>query len=237
MGTFGKVSLDDVGNYQSKNKYDKEKYLKLEDGVNNIRMVSDVYRYFYHKVEFDGDKNQYGRSIRCTTVKEECPLCLKGLRASEKFYIAVIDRKVGQNKIKILECGKTIVEGIKSLTQIPGRENPRFYELVIIKNSKNPPANIYSVVPGLDKALTADEIQMVESFDEDELVKLCDPISADEVLKTMDRIQTWIAKSNNKDESKPQNKNIIRAQASDEPQAEETVSDSSFEFNVKRKGK
>lgn len=230
MATFGKVSWDDVGNNSNNTRFDKEKFVKLEDGINNIRMISDVYRYFYHKVEFEGDKSPYGRSIRCTTVKEECPICLQGKRASEKFYIAVIERK--SNKIKILECGKTIVEGIKALKQIPGKEDPKLYELVIIKNSKNAAANMYNVIPGADRPLTAEEIQKIEDFNEDELVNLCQPISADEVVKTIDRIKTWIAKNNG--ETKPQNKNLLK---DDDQPSEEKVSDSSFEFNVKRKTK
>jgi len=92
MVQYGKTDWKEK-NYNSGNKINyKEKFLKLSNGKNIVRFLTDPYKYMVHKIKFTGDPNQYGRNIRCSL--EDCPLCDGDYpRAKPKYIVPLVVRK------------------------------------------------------------------------------------------------------------------------------------------------
>jgi len=83
-------------------------WLKLEEGENKVRLVSDCSDFGSH---FD---TQLKKSFICTG-KETCAYCQKGEKSRVRFYAWVIDRRDGV--IKLAEFGYSIFKEIEKLAK------------------------------------------------------------------------------------------------------------------------
>ena len=240
MATYGQVGWDD-----NNSKFDKEKFLKLEEGMTTVRMLMEKpYKYLYHKVKFPNDKNNYGRNVRCAT--DNCPLCAEKDQQQSKYIVAVCVKKAGQpGQFKYLEFGPGLYNNINTLRKnIPGCADVMEYDLNIIKNSNGGPANFYTAVPGQKSALSADEIEMIDSkIDSEWLENYVKPISPTDVNKTIERISNWLDKSKAKDDEAAA-KNTAQARgkkgaavvaAPESDEEEKPVTNESFTFKVMKK--
>ena len=203
MQQVGKVSWSDLEfeNKKSKKfvKKDTSKdYLKLVNGHNVVRIVTDPYRYVYHNwkpgdAKVGGDwvdpkkASQYGETIKCSKPHGECPLCTMKDRPKEKFYIGVLV----DNQVKILDAASTIVQKIKTLKENPKWGSPLGYDVDIVKDSTADPANIYNVFPdGGPYPLTPEQLSVIEAFDLKKIEEMVTPPTPDKVLNRM----KWTAK-------------------------------------------
>lgn len=193
MATYGKVAWDD--NSQNKSKFNREKFLNLEEGMTTVRVLMDSpYKYLYHKVKFANDTaNNFGRNVRCSI--DNCPLCEKQeFPQKPKYVVPVVVKKTGQ--FKYLEFGAGLYNGINTLRKnIPGCENVMEYDLNIIKNPKAGATGYYTAVPGVKSPLTADEVEKMEQIDYEWLDDYVKPISSEEVNNTIERISKWLDKN------------------------------------------
>lgn len=206
---YGKVGWDD------NNKTNK--FLSLNNGGNKVRLVSDVYKYLTHKVKFDGDKNKYGRTIKCAL--NDCPLCKEGELIKPKYIAAVLH----DDDVKILDMGTLLYNKIKGIkNHMEGYDDPRDYNINVVREPDGGPQNFYQAYPAEKKPLTAEQMAIVESkFDETELENYCEPPSPEEVLMSIKKIKSYLDNSNS---------------TSDEEQTQKvSTGDDDYEFVVKKK--
>lgn len=192
---FGLSSWDDEG---EKKQYEKKEYvkakwddlIKLRSGSNQVRFVTQPYKYFVHKyVGVKGD----GTTIRCAKSREEdpCPLCEptivneRGKTVSKcpritRRYIGVIDRRT--NQYRVLDVSPSLWEKIKDLKNSPWG-NPMNYDVTIVVNKNTTPANYYNIIPVPPQPLSESDKKLKESADLEDLLLKCRPFSPDFVLR------------------------------------------------------
>jgi len=195
MVKYGKVQWGETNYSENKSKFDKEKFLLLENGITTIRILMEQpLTYMSHKIKFANDTNPYGRNVRCAI--DNCPVCEKykekEAQAKSKYIVGVYVVKTGE--FKWLDFGGQIFNAIGAIKQIPNFENVMEYDINIIKNPKGGKSGFYQVVPGAPSPLTAVQIEMADNIDVDYLNGYVEPLSVEEVNNTMERIQKWIDK-------------------------------------------
>src|SRR5579885_2269990 len=131
----GEVNWDTVGNRSGKSEGGKDEWMRLEDGINTVRIVTNPHQYLVHKsVKPVGDKG-YGQRVLCAI--DDCPLCKMGHQATTRWYVGIIDRK--SNSYKVLDVGGSVVFKLKSLNKNPRWNDPKRYDIDIVKDSKADP--------------------------------------------------------------------------------------------------
>lgn len=132
-------------------------YLKLESGVNTMRLVSLPYTVNIHWEEtLDGGKKR----IVCSEVN--CPICAAGHAPQKKIQILAIDRKDG--KVKILEQGNSVFKQIKGYAMDEEYGPVDKYDIKIRKEGSGKETR-YTVVASPKKTpLTAEEQAKVDDF-------------------------------------------------------------------------
>lgn len=231
MAKFGQIKWGEkpASSNNSKRIDYAEKYLRLEDGKNFLRFVTDPYEYLVHVVKFKNDTPNYkfGRKIRCAGTG--CPLCAdkKTYPLKTKYVAGVISRSL--NKFKLLDFGVQIYNDIVSLQEnMPGYNDPREFDINIVRGKPGGTDKMYKVFPGEKKPLSAEDLKLAEEANPEELDNLVKPWTPEELIKSMERIQAWIDK----------NANGGAASAQQAPVAQEenqTVDDGQYDFNVNRK--
>jgi len=195
--TFGEVDYsNDFGGGDKKN--NKDLFLRLVDGDNELRLVTSPYQYLSHKFKKDVDSS-YGRKVGCSKVNGSCPLCdlveketaegsEKPLaeKAKQRWFYGVIDRKTGQ--YKVLDVGWQVFSQIKKYANNPKWGEPTKYDIDIIVDKGNPSA-YYTVQPVPKEPLSAADQQIKDNADLDDLKRRCTPLTSEQVQKRMD----WIS--------------------------------------------
>lgn len=206
---YGKVGWNDGGS--------SNRFATLTNGDNEVRMVSSAYKYFTHKVKFDGDTNKYGRNIKCAV--NGCPLCKRGEDVKTKYIAAVL---MG-NEIKLLDMGTLLYNKIKGIkTHMKGYDDPKDYFINIVRDPKGGAQNFYQAYPGEKVPFTAEQMVVIENdFDESELEEFCQPLSPDSVGESVEKIKAWIKRNGG-----------AEAEAEAAPKKSRKVKDDDYEFTV-----
>jgi hypothetical protein len=131
------------------------------------RIVSEEpLRYWAH---FTLDKDGRTTKVNCT-LDESCPIFIEktktlcaGNQPEARYYIKFLDRK--DNKIKVLDVGKQIVNGIGGLIDNPDWGHCKDYDITIKKGAEGT-MPLYTVEPAPHKALTAEELVLVANSDD-----------------------------------------------------------------------
>lgn len=132
------------------------------------RVVSeDPLRYWCH---FAVDKTGKKVKVNCT-LDESCPVMVEktktpcgGLQAEARYYIKFLDR--ADEKIKVLDVGKQVVNAIGELIGNPDYGHCRNYDITINKGKEkdNP---LYKVVPARSNTpLTEEEKQLIANTED-----------------------------------------------------------------------
>lgn len=196
MTKTGEISWDDSG---SKQRFNREDFIKLENGTNAIRLVTNPFKYLVHKVKFENDKS-FGRNVRCAG--NGCPLCAEGNKPQDAYITYAINRKDG--KIKKYEFKTQIMKSIQTLRQnFVQYKDVKTFDLMIVVNPQGGATGYYTVIPGPQSPLTPSEQVEIDKLDIGKLEEYCAFVSPSEVTDSIERIANWIAK-NNKDQTQPQ---------------------------------
>lgn len=154
-------------------------FLKLEQGPNKVRVFTNPYQLVVHWVT---DSSGQNRKIKCAV--ENCPLCRKGVKSQNRWFVGVLDRKSGAPKV--LEISSQIYIGIKNLVVDPDWGPVKNYDINIKRNPKN--SNPLYTVNGVPngKPLTEEENKTISDFlakvDFDKYVK---PSTPEEISKEL----------------------------------------------------
>lgn len=159
-------------------------FLSLADGPNTVRFVTPAFGYVVH--EYKHPNAKYATKIRCSIDSEDkkCPLCEskneKERKKKQRFYAGVLDRK--SNKVKILDFGNSIQNGI-AIVDSNKKWGPVIgYDFVITKNSKaSTPADWYKTTPEPKEPLTSSEQELIDNFNIETLKRLSAPQSYEKV--------------------------------------------------------
>lgn len=170
---YGKVDWDE-GNVSGGNDF-----MNLEQGDNEIRVLSKPYQFVVHWVK---DATGTTRKVRCAI--ENCPLCKKGEKTQYRWFLRVLDRKSGQPRI--LEISSQIYLGIKNHVNNPKWGDVTAYDICVNRGPKGSQP-LYTVMGDPNKSpLTDDEKTLVKNFFERiDITKFTQPLTPTEVLEKM----------------------------------------------------
>lgn len=187
--TFGEVSWDSIDSNSNKKKINtKELFLNLQNGDNEVRIVTSPFKYNLHKYKAEGDKG-FGRKILCSATKEnpECPLCELQDKVKSKMYIGVIDRK--SNSYKIIDASSVIGQQLKTWVNNKRYGDPRGYDINIVVNKNGGATGYYTVQAYGKEPLSAEDQAIIDrDVDLEYLKRISTPLDAETVLEKMKKL-------------------------------------------------
>jgi len=185
--TFGEVSYsDDVFLGDKKNSNTKDLFLRLEEGSNEMRLVTNPFQYLVHKYKKEGDPG-YGQKVGCSQLNGSCPLCDAGDKAKPRWFYGVISRKTGT--YKILDISFAVFSQIRKLARNTQRwGDPTKYDIDIVVDKNGGATGYYSVQPISKEPLSATDQQMKDDADLDDLKRRCTPPTVEQVQRRIEKI-------------------------------------------------
>lgn len=187
--TFGEVSWNDdvfAGSEGKKNNNSKDLFLRLEEGSNEMRLVTQPFQYLVHKYKKEGDPG-FGQKVNCSAIHGSCPLCALGDKAKPRWLIGVISRKTGT--YKILDISFAVFSQIRKLARNTQRwGDPTKYDVDIVVDKNGGATGYYSVQPISKEPLSAADQKIKDDADLDDLKRRVTPPTADLVQKRLDKI-------------------------------------------------
>ncbi len=164
----------------------KELYLKLEDGPNVVRIITAPYEYNVHNYKEDGDTG-YGDKIMCSSFHGSCPLCDMGDKPKHRWLAGIISRKA--QAYKILDLSITVVKAIQELSRDDDYGDPKKYDIDIKVNKQGGATGYYTVIPKPAKPLSANDVEIIQSVDTDELLRKVTPPSPEKVQERLNAVK------------------------------------------------
>ena len=185
--TFGEVSWnDDVYTGGSEKKNSKDLFLRLVEGSNEMRLVTQPYQYLVHKYKKEGDAG-WGQKVSCSAIHGSCPLCKIGDKAKPRWLLGVISRTTG--KYQILDISYAVFSQIRKLARNTQRwGDPTKYDIDIVVDKQGGPTGYYSVQPISKEPLSAEDQKIKDNVDFDDLKRRVTPLTPENVQKRIDRI-------------------------------------------------
>ena len=184
--TFGEVNWsDDVYTGGSKKESNKDIWLKLDEGENELRLITQPFQFLVHKYKKD-ETDKYGQKVYCSAVHGSCPLCDIGDKAKPRWLLGVISRKT--NTYKILDISYAVFSQIRKLAKNQRWGDPTKYDISIVVDKQGGPTGYYSVQPVAKEPLSAADQVIKDSADLDELKRKVTPPTPDAVQKRIDKI-------------------------------------------------
>lgn len=188
MTTFGEVSWNDdvFGDSANKNLNSKDLFLRLDEGSNEMRLITQPFQYLVHKYKKEGDPG-YGQKVYCSAIHGSCPLCSTGDKAKPRWLLGIIGRKSGT--YKILDVSFAVFSQIRKLARNTQRwGDPTKYDIDIVVDKNGGSTGYYSVQPISKEPLSAADQQIKDNVDLDDLKRRVTPPTPDQVQKRLDKI-------------------------------------------------
>jgi hypothetical protein len=188
MTTFGEVSWNDdvYAGEGKKNVNNKDLFLRLEEGSNEMRLITQPFQYLVHKYKKEGDPG-FGQKVSCSAMHGSCPLCAIGDKAKPRWLLGVIARKTGT--YKILDISFAVFSQIRKLARNTQRwGDPTKYDVDIVVDKAGGPTGYYSVQPISKEPLSATDQQIKDNADLDDLKRRVTPLQPEMVQKRIDKI-------------------------------------------------
>lgn len=187
MTKFGEISWEEAGNSsEKKNNNYKDVFLRLENGSNELRLITKPFQYLVHKYKPEGDKG-FGKNVRCSAINGSCPLCETGDKAKTRWYLGVITRNT--NTYKLLDISFSVFSQIKKLAQNTKRwGDPTKYDIDIIVDKNGGATGYYSVQAVGKEPLTAADMKIQDSVDIEDLKRRVAPPTYEQVQKRLEKI-------------------------------------------------
>jgi hypothetical protein len=188
MTTFGEVAwTDDVfGGQEGKKTNSKDLFLRLDEGSNEVRIVTAPFQYLVHKYKKEGDTG-FGQKVQCSAIHGSCPLCAEGDKAKPRWLLGVISRKT--NAYKILDISFAVFSHIRKLAKNVQRwGDPTKYDIDITVDKNGGATGYYSVQPIPKEPLSAPDQVIKDGVDLDDLKRRVTPPTPDKVQARIDKI-------------------------------------------------
>jgi hypothetical protein len=186
--TFGEINWEDDSFSDKKANNNKDLWLRLGEGPNELRIITQPYQYLVHKVKKDpSNPKDFGQKVSCSQISGSCPLCDENDKAKPRWLLGVISRK--DNTFKILDISYAIFSQIRKLAKNPKKGDPTKYD-INIEVDKNGGATGYYSVQSYDKEpLSAADQLIKDSVDLTDLQRRVTPPNAETVQKRIEKIR------------------------------------------------
>lgn len=191
MTTFGEVSWsDDVfpGGDGKKNANNKDLFLRLDEGSNEMRLITQPFQMLVHKVKKDpNNPKDFGQKVYCSAIHGSCPCCDLNDKAKPRWLIGVISRKSGT--YKILDISFAVFSQIRKYAKNTQRwGDPTKYDIDVVVDKNGGATGYYSVQAISKEPLSAADQVIKDSVDLDDLKRRVTPPTPDQVQKRLDKI-------------------------------------------------
>ncbi len=185
---FGLVGWDEVefNNRGGVDNRKRDEFIRLQSGSNVVRLVTKPYQYIIHKWKEEGDKG-YGDKIKCSMFHGSCPLCEKGDRPKQRWYVGLIDRKT--QSYKILDMSPAIFQAVQKLNRNENWGDPGTYDIDITVDKNAGATGYYTVMPCGKSPLSDRDVEIKQGVDHDSLKRRCKPPTAEDVVRIMEAIR------------------------------------------------
>jgi hypothetical protein len=192
--TFGEVSWDS-SDFGDKKVNSKDLFLRLDDGDNEVRLVTAPYQYLVHRYKKEGDPG-FGQKVQCSASHGSCPLCDTGDKAKRRWLLGVIERKKGT--YKILDISYAVFGQIQKYAKNAAHwGDPTKYDLNIVVDKNGGATGYYSVQPVPKSPLSATDQDIKDKADLDDLKRRVTPPDAATVQRRLDKINGAVVPGSN----------------------------------------
>ncbi|HVI40217.1 MAG TPA: hypothetical protein VM577_06120 [Anaerovoracaceae bacterium] len=182
---FGITSWDEVEIKQANSfQRSKDVYMRLENGNNVVRCITRPHQYLVHNFKEEGDSG-FGTKIMCSSFHKKCPLCEAGDRPKRRWLVGVIDRKTQASKI--LDMSVSVFKAIQELSRDEDYGNPEGYDIDIKVDKQGGATGYYTVIPKPKKPLSANDIDIKNGVNHEDLLKKCTPPTPEKVQEKLDQ--------------------------------------------------
>lgn len=189
MSTFGQVDWTDNLDFgdSKKKESNKDLFLRLKEGNNEMRFVTAPFQYLVHKVKKDpNNPKDFGQKVMCAALNGTCPACAYG-EAKPRWLVGVIDRDSGT--YKILDMGWAVFQQIRTHAKNAKLGDPQKYDVNIVVNPKAGAVGYYTVQTYSKEPLSAeDQVIKERDVDLEDLKRRVKPWSPEDVQKRLDKI-------------------------------------------------
>lgn len=185
---FGEVSWESEQYSDRKNTNSKDLFLRLDEGSNEIRLVTQPYQYLIHKIKKDPtNPKDFGQKVHCSAIHGSCPVCATGDKAKPRWLLGVIARKT--STYKILDISYAVFSQVRKLAKNQQRfGDPTKYDINIEVDPNGGAVGYYQVQPLNKEPLSAADQVIKDSADLEDLKRRVTPPTAESVQKRIDRI-------------------------------------------------
>lgn len=181
-------------------------FINLQEGRNDLRIVTDPYVYTLHRYKPDGVKGM-GEKVLCSyPAHGSCPLCDVKIEEGEnkgkwkyppqqRAYVGVIDRRT--NSYKVFDMSSSILRELKGWNENERIGSPKNYDINIEKNPNNPPAQFYRVERYEREPLTEHDVEEKKKADVEYLKRKCTPPTPEEVAQIVEKKRNILTRQAN----------------------------------------
>lgn len=186
MTTFGEVSWNDSFSGDKKQVNNKDLWMRLVEGSNEMRLVTAPFQYLVHRYKKEGDPG-FGQKVSCSAIHGSCPLCDLGDKAKPRWLLGIISRASGT--YKILDVSYLVFSQIRKLAQNTQRwGDPTKYDIDIVVDKNGGATGYYSTQPVSKEPLSATDQKIKDEVDMDELKRKVTPPTPEFVQKRLDKL-------------------------------------------------
>src|SRR5258708_20631496 len=97
--TFGEVdwNSDVFPGDNKKQTNSKDLFLRLDEGPNEIRLLTQPHQYLVHKYKKDGDTG-FAQTVQCSAIHGSSPICATRDKAKPHWLLGLINRTTTTSK-------------------------------------------------------------------------------------------------------------------------------------------
>jgi hypothetical protein len=158
----------------------KQLFLRLNEGANNVvRIFTNPYRFYAHKVKIHEDEKGYGNRVMCAAAGgDECEAC-KYNKPQQRWLVAAIDRQT--NSVKLVDINYFMYTDISTLSKSAWGSVKNYDLTVVIDRNAATPASYAKCLPNPPTPLSASDQSLIDKFDINDLLKKIKPATAKQV--------------------------------------------------------
>lgn len=189
MPTFGEIDWNtDVFPGDKKNQNNKDLFLRLDEGSNEMRLITQPFQMLVHKIKKDpNNPKDFGQKVYCSAINGSCPCCTADDKAKPRWLIGVISRKTGT--YKILDISFAVFSQIRKYAKNTQRwGDPTKYDIDIVVDKNGGATGYYSVQAISKEPLSATDQVIKDSVDFDDLKRRVTPPSPEQAQKRLDKV-------------------------------------------------
>jgi hypothetical protein len=194
--TFGEIDWNTEVAADKKQNNSKDLWLRLKEGDNEMRLITQPFQYLVHKYKKEGDPG-FGQKVSCSSIHGNCPCCDNtDDKAKPRWLLGVISRESGT--FKILDISFSVFSQIRKYARnTKSWGDPTKYDINIVVDKNGGATGYYAVQPLPKEPLSAEDQNIRDNADIEDLKRRVTPPTPEFVQKRMDKINGATPTSNN----------------------------------------